>query len=168
MARENASKAPSTTYGIRLTVAMVVFSWVGLQLMFLAAGVYYRKLNQEAVNLVGCAIVLLVYSLNLKLRLNKREITPLREQAQLFYTVMFVLLPVLTFFLRYNIYHRWLILGVPFWAGSVVTTLIYLMMFLFVLKSEAYTYPRAGREAWSRRAVRVLRVPLDWLGRVRD
>ena len=162
MAKRDSDKAPPANYGICLTAMMVGLSWMGLQLAFLGVGFYYRKVMDGALLLAGSAVVLVGYSLFLKLRLKRRDATPTREQAQLFYAGMFVLLPVLTFFLRLIIYHRWLILGASFWLASVVITVFYMLMFVVQLKTDVFYYERGAREAWSRRLMRRLRLPRAW------
>lgn len=162
MAKHKFTGPPPRNYGITLTVVMVVFSWVGMQLVFVGAGFFYKKLLEEALTMGGGALVLLGYSLHLKLRLKRSEAIPTREQAQLFYLGMLVALPALTFVEYYYIFHRWLMVGVAVWAGSAVITGLYGLMFVAVLRTEALYYPRGAKNAWSRRLIRMLRLPERW------
>jgi len=162
MAKRNSNNAPPANYGIRLTAMMVGLSWVGLQAGFLGVGFYVRKVMDGALLLWGSAVLLVGYSLILKLRLKRRDATPTREQAQLFYGGMLVLLLVLTFFLRLIVYHRWLVVGAPIWLGSVMITAIYMLAFIVMMKTDVFYYERSPREAWSRRLMKRLRLPRRW------
>jgi hypothetical protein len=162
MAKARASKISSTTTGIRLTVGMVVLSWTGLQCVFLGGALEFRKQVEGLVWMEVTAVVLVAYSVYLRVRMKRHDTVPYREQAQLFYLGFLVFLVPVTLWLWRAVYHKLFVLGAVGWAPSILISAVYFLMILVHLNSDVDTYPRAPRDAWSRRLMRVIKAPLEW------
>jgi len=159
MARNTHRKPPTPSYAIKLTVAAVALSWVGLQLIFAAGGFQIREYYADAIRLGCIGLLLVLYSVFLWIRLKRNDAQPYREQAQLFFLIATVVLLVLTFILRWYFYRKMLVIGVIMWGPSCLVTAAYLLMFFITTRSDVMEYPRAPREAWSRRIIHWLKLP---------
>jgi hypothetical protein len=159
MARNTPRKPPTPNYAIKLMVVAVALSWVGLQLIFVAGGFQIKQFYDEAIYLGCCGVLLVLYSVFLWIRLKRNDAQPYREQAQLFFLIAAVVLLVLTFILRWYFYRKMMVVGVIMWGPSCLVTAAYLLMFFITTRSDVMEYPRAPREAWSRRIMHWVKLP---------
>jgi len=152
-------------YAFRLTAAMVLLSWVGWQALLISGANHVQGASFHALLFFEAGLILLFYSLFSLLRLMRTEALPARESVQLFYGVMLVGLPPLTWLFWWHLrqmlagYHR-------HQAGNagntsllyacILVSIIYLVMMLVWLQTNVRSYENARPGSWPQRT-------MDWL-----
>ena len=104
-------KLQTKTYGqyaILLTAAMVLFSWAGCQILVLSGCFFNLRDSDEAQFFFAVGAALLLYSLYIKTRLKRHEISPWRESARAFYLAAIGALPLLTYAYYQFFLRRWM------------------------------------------------------------
>lgn len=152
-------------YALRLTAAMITLSWFGWQ-MLLVSGCYYRKgISNRGLEFLEGGLVLLFYSLYLLLRLKRKDATPTRESAQLFFGAFLAALPLMTYAAwRYLTYLLSASIKTRQVYGSngalvyscLVVSVIYALVILIWLFTNVSSYDVAKAESRSSRIMRQL------------
>ncbi len=152
-------------YALRLTAGMVTLSWFGWQ-MLLVSGCYYRKgITYRASEFLEGGLVLLFYSLYLLLRLKRKDASPTRESAQLFFGGFLLTLPLMTYATwRYLAYllsptsHGFSAYGAngSLVYSCLVVSVIYAVVIVIWLLTNVSSYDIAKSESLSSRLMRQL------------
>jgi hypothetical protein len=143
-------------YAIRLTMGMVTFSWIGLQLAVIGECLQQPGDALQADIAFKLGLICLLYSLNLVLRLRRHEAEPTREAAQLFFGGLLLVLPLATWLvLRYMKAHL-VGTGKAYLYLSLGVSVIYFAFVLTWLQTNVNTYTSAHAGSVSNRIMRIL------------
>jgi len=149
-------------YAFRLTVATVLLSWIGWQVL-LISGLDHEQGNQaRALLFFEAGLILLFYSLLSVLRMKRNEAMPARESAQLFFGLFLIGLPALTWLawwhlsqLRagYYLHHAVNAAGTAPLLACPVVSVAYLLVILIWLQTTVSSYGNARPGSWPHRAM---------------
>lgn len=155
-------------HAFRLTVAMVLLSWVGWQMLLISGCYHWRGFPDRATDFLEVGLVLLLYSLHLLLRLKRKDAAPARESAQLFFGAFIIALPGMTWIVWHQLGR---VLTLPVKAHSIISgsnialrntslviSVIYAVVILIWLQTNVPYYSQARNDSWSRRIMQRLKL----------
>jgi hypothetical protein len=149
-------------YAFRLTVAMVMLSWAGWQALLISGAEHEHGATGHTLFFFYGGLTLLLYSLFLLLQMKRKEATPSRESAQLFFSLFLIWLPLMTWLVWRHLRplladHRQLHAGNG--AGEVLVyscvliSLTYFLVILAWLQTTVSSYESARPGSWPYRIV---------------
>jgi hypothetical protein len=147
-------------YAFRLTVATVMLSWAGWQALLISGLDRQQGNTGHALLFFEIGLVFLFYSLFALLRLKRKEATPARESAQLFFGLLLIGLPLMTWIIwrhlsqvlaGYHLTHTGNAAGsAPLFACPVIS-IAYLLVILIWLQTSVSSYSDARPGSWPQR-----------------
>lgn len=152
-------------YALRLMAAMVTLSWVGWQMLLISGSYYRRSVPIRGLEFLEGGLVLLFYSLYLLLRLKRKDASPTRESAQLFFGAFLICLTPMTYavwrYLKYLLIHETHATqlygsNIPLVYTCVVVSVIYALVIVIWLQTNVTSYDLAKTESLSSRIMRQL------------
>jgi hypothetical protein len=165
-AKQGAMQQTLRGHALRMNVAMVLFSWIGLEM--LTIGIFYQKLGdplRSETSLYG-GFALLLCSLLFALWLRRTEVVPSRESAQLFFWAFILVQPcvlwsIWKFFLHHARHRASFGLNslLPYFSISGTIALVYMILVVIWLHIAVVAYPDAKPNTLSHRVIHKLR---DW------
>jgi Sec-independent protein secretion pathway component TatC len=150
----------SQCYAFRLIVATVVLSWAGWQALLISGADHLQGDSAHTLLYLESGLVLLFYSLLTLLRLKRNETLPARESVQLFFGVLLVGLPLLTWYAWRHIkllladHHRHQaanVGSVSLLYACIIISIAYLVMILVWLQTNVTSYDDARPGSWPNR-----------------